>query len=97
MESRRIAVVGAGVAGIGAAWLLSQRHEVTLFEAADRLGGHSNTVVCPLASGDVPVDTGFIVYNERNYPQLSALFRYTPVTTLPRCSPSAATCFGPSS
>jgi predicted NAD/FAD-binding protein len=87
MESRRIAVVGAGVAGIGAAWLLSQRHEVTLFEAADRLGGHSNTVVCPLASGDVPVDTGFIVYNERN----------TPVTTLPRCSPSAATCFGPSS
>lgn len=82
MESRRIAVVGAGVAGIGAAWLLSQRHEVTLFEAADRLGGHSNTVVCPLASGDVPVDTGFIVYNERNYPQLSALFRYLDLPTV---------------
>ncbi len=81
MESRRIAVVGAGVAGIGAAWLLSQRHEVTLFEAANRLGGHSNTIVCPLADGDVPVDTGFIVYNERNYPQLSALFRHLDLPT----------------
>lgn len=76
MEPRRIAVVGAGVAGIGAAWLLSKQHEVTLFEAADRLGGHSNTVVCNLPEGEVPVDTGFIVYNEPNYPQLTALFRH---------------------
>ena len=76
MESRRIAVVGAGVAGIGAAWLLSRRHEVTLFEANDRLGGHSNTVACDMPEGEIPVDTGFIVYNEPNYPQLSALFRH---------------------
>ena len=76
MESRRIAVVGAGVAGIGAAWLLARRHEVTLFEANDRLGGHSNTVGCDMPEGEIPVDTGFIVYNEPNYPQLSALFRH---------------------
>jgi len=81
MESRKIAVVGAGVAGIGAAWLLSQRHEVTLFEANDRLGGHSNTVACELPEGEIPVDTGFIVYNEPNYPQLSALFRHLDVPT----------------
>ncbi len=64
------------MAGIGAAWLLSKQHEVTLFEAADRLGGHSNTIVCDLPEGEVPVDTGFIVYNEPNYPQLTALFRH---------------------
>lgn len=81
MEPRRIAVVGAGVAGIGAAWLLSKQHEVTLFEAADRLGGHSNTIVCDLPEGEVPVDTGFIVYNEPNYPQLTALFRHLALPT----------------
>lgn len=81
MESRKIAVVGSGVAGIGAAWLLSQRYEVTLFEAADRLGGHSNTVVCDLSEGSIPVDTGFIVYNEPNYPQLKALFEHIDVPT----------------
>ncbi|AGY91382.1 hypothetical protein SPICUR_01815 [Spiribacter curvatus] len=81
MESRKIAVVGGGVAGIGAAWLLSQRYEVTLFEAADRLGGHSNTVACDLPEGSIPVDTGFIVYNEPNYPQLKALFEHIDVPT----------------
>ncbi len=74
MNSRRIAVVGGGVAGIGAAWLLSGRHDVTLIEAEPRLGGHSNTIECPLPEGPVPVDTGFIVYNTPNYPQLTALF-----------------------
>lgn len=82
MQSRRIAVVGSGVAGIGAAWMLSQRHEVTLFEASERLGGHSHTVDCDLAEGRVPVDTGFIVYNEPNYPQLTALFEHLAVPTL---------------
>ncbi|MDR9432691.1 MAG: FAD-dependent oxidoreductase [Spiribacter sp.] len=81
MEPRRIAVVGAGVAGLGAAWLLSQRHEVTLFEAADQLGGHSNTVNCSLDGAHVPVDTGFIVYNEPNYPQLTALFKHLDLPT----------------
>ena len=81
MESRKIAVIGAGVAGIGAAWLLSRRHEVSLFEANDRLGGHSNTVACDLPEGEIPVDTGFIVYNEPNYPELAALFRHLELPT----------------
>ncbi len=65
-----IAVVGSGIAGMSAAWLLAKNHCVTLFESDDRIGGHSNTVT---ASG-VPVDTGFIVYNELTYPNLTALF-----------------------
>lgn len=83
MERRRIALVGGGVAGTGAAWLLAQRHEVTLFEAEERLGGHTNTVACDLPEGQVPVDTGFIVYNEPNYPELTALFRHLGVATEP--------------
>lgn len=73
----RIAVIGSGISGLSAAWLLSRRHEVTLFEAAGRLGGHSNTVE---AEG-VAVDTGFIVYNEKTYPNLTALFAHLGVPT----------------
>jgi predicted NAD/FAD-binding protein len=65
---RRIAVVGSGVAGLVAAYVLSRRHEVTLFEAADRLGGHTNTVDVELGGRRWAVDTGFIVHNRRNYP-----------------------------
>lgn len=83
MTIRSIAVIGAGVAGMGAAWLLSRDYEVTLFEAAPRLGGHSNTVECPLPEGNIPVDTGFIVYNEPNYPNLTALFKALDVPTQP--------------
>ena len=78
-QSLDIAVVGSGISGLSAAWLLSQRHRVTLFEAENRLGGHSNTVD---ASG-VPVDTGFIVYNEATYPNLTALFGHLGVATKP--------------
>lgn len=74
---RRIAVIGSGISGLSAAWLLGKRHQVTLFEADSRLGGHSHTVE---ALG-VPVDTGFIVYNERTYPNLTALFRHLDVPT----------------
>ena len=77
----RIAVVGSGISGLSAAWLLSQRHEVTLYEADDRLGGHAHTVDAPSPQGPAPVDTGFIVYNEANYPNLSALFRHLDVPT----------------
>lgn len=72
-----IAVVGSGIAGLSAAWLLSQRHHVTLYEAETRPGGHSNTV----NAAGVPVDTGFIVYNEVTYPNLTALFTHLGVKT----------------
>jgi len=70
----KIAVIGTGISGLSTAWLLSQRHDVTIFEQADRLGGHSNTLEVTCPEGVVPVDTGFIVYNEKNYPNLTALF-----------------------
>jgi len=65
----RIAVVGAGVAGIVAAYLLSRRHDVTLYERNDYIGGHTNTIAVPDGKGgSIPVDTGFIVFNDRTYP-----------------------------
>lgn len=70
---RRIAVVGAGISGLGAAHMLSDRHSVVLFEAEKRLGGHARTVVAG-KRGDQPVDTGFIVFNYANYPHLTRLF-----------------------
>lgn len=78
---RRVAVVGSGIAGLSAAWLLSRKLSVTLYESEKRLGGHSNTVMVPTKDGDIPVDTGFIVYNERNYPNLVALFKEIGVPT----------------
>ncbi len=76
-QGLEIAVVGSGIAGLSAAWLLSGRHRVTLYESAIRPGGHSNT----MDVGDVPVDIGFIVYNENTYPNLTALFAYLGVRT----------------
>lgn len=80
---KSIAVIGSGIAGLSAAWLLSQRHDVTIFEKQDRIGGHSNTVDAPLDGGSQPVDTGFIVYNKVNYPNLVALFDHLGVATDP--------------
>ncbi|MCB1743217.1 MAG: FAD-dependent oxidoreductase [Gammaproteobacteria bacterium] len=76
-----IAVVGTGIAGLGAAWLLDPEHDVTLLEADSRLGGHSNTVTLPLSDGEAQVDTGFIVYNHRNYPLFSTLLEHLRVET----------------
>ncbi|MEH6676216.1 MAG: FAD-dependent oxidoreductase [Phenylobacterium sp.] len=73
----RIAVVGAGVSGLSAAWLLGSRHQVTLFEGDGRLGGHAHTVDAPGGpDGVIPVDTGFIVFNEDNYPNFTALLKH---------------------
>jgi len=76
-----IAVIGSGIAGMSAAWLLSKGHKITVYEKNDRIGGHSNTVEVPSEHGPTPVDTGFIVYNERNYPNLTALFEHLDVPT----------------
>ena len=79
----RLAVIGTGISGMSAAWLLSQRHDVTVYERADRIGGHSHTVDVPTAAEPIPVDTGFIVYNEAAYPNLTALFAHLDVPTEP--------------
>lgn len=77
----RIAVIGSGISGLSAAWLLSKTHDVTIFEKCDHIGGHSNTRNVTTASGNIPVDTGFIVYNEKNYPNLTAFFKHLDVPT----------------
>lgn len=71
----RIAVVGAGISGLVCAYLLSGTHEVTLYEKESRLGGHTSTVVVSHEGRSIPVDTGFIVFNERNYPNFCALLK----------------------
>jgi predicted NAD/FAD-binding protein len=78
---RRVAVIGAGISGLAAAYVLSRRHEVHLFERDGRLGGHTNTVVVQGSSGAVPLDTGFLVHNDRTYPHLIRLFREIGVET----------------
>ncbi len=78
-----IAVVGTGISGLSAAWLLSRRHDVTVFEAEGRPGGHSHTVDTITKDGTLAVDTGFIVYNEVTYPNLTALFACLGTPTKP--------------
>lgn len=71
---QRIAIIGGGISGLASAWLLATHHQITLFEAEPRLGGHARTVMAGL-NGNQPVDTGFIVFNYANYPHLTGLFR----------------------
>lgn len=79
----RVAVVGSGISGLSASWLLSRSASVTLFEQEGRFGGHSNTLDVDTVEGTIPVDTGFIVYNEPAYPNLTALFDHLGVETEP--------------
>lgn len=72
----RIAVVGGGVSGLSAAWLLSEKYSVTLFEAGSYVGGHTNTVDAEVDGIRHPVDTGFLVHNDLTYPNLVQLFRH---------------------
>lgn len=75
MKRQRIAIVGSGISGLGAAWHLNERHDVTVFEASDRLGGHTHTVTVEMDGERHRVDTGFIVCNDRNYPNFMALMQ----------------------
>ncbi len=83
MTRQRIAVVGSGISGLACAHVLGPRHDVVLYEAAPRLGGHANTVdVDDPVAGRVAVDTGFIVHNDRNYPSLVRLLDELGVATI---------------
>lgn len=72
----KIAVVGSGISGLGASLILSQKHEVHLFEADSRLGGHAHTSTVQVGADKVNVDTGFLVFNDLTYPHLRSLFKY---------------------
>ncbi|MET0066448.1 MAG: FAD-dependent oxidoreductase [Candidatus Thiodiazotropha sp.] len=77
----KIAVIGSGISGLSAAWLLHKQHDVTLYEAAGYLGGHTHTVDVELDGYSHPVDTGFLVYNDLTYPNLRRLFSLLGVET----------------
>ena len=77
----KIAVVGSGISGLSAAWLLQRKHRVCLYEAAGYLGGHTNTVEVSLDGATHPVDTGFLVHNNLTYPNLIRLFETLGVQT----------------
>jgi predicted NAD/FAD-binding protein len=79
----RIAVVGTGISGMFAAWQLARAHEVVVFEAAERLGGHTHTVQVEDPNGSIAVDTGFIVFNEVTYPHFTGLLRELDVASKP--------------
>ncbi len=95
MTGRRIAVIGSGISGITAGYVLSNTDYVTLFEADSRLGGHADThLVVPPAGPPVGVDTGFIVHNERTYPLLTRLFAELEVATQPAEMSMSVRCAG---
>jgi predicted NAD/FAD-binding protein len=77
----RIAIVGTGISGLGAAYLLNPHHDITVYEKAARIGGHTRTVTISYDGVKIPVDTGFIVFNRRNYPNLTGLFHCLDVPT----------------
>ena len=77
VQKLNIAVVGSGVSGLSAAWLLAKSHHVTVFEADQRLGGHAHTEMV----GKVPIDVGFIVFNEKTYPNFTAMLNHLKVAT----------------
>jgi predicted NAD/FAD-binding protein len=92
---RRIAIIGGGVSGITAGYILSRTDHVTLFEADDLLGGHADThLVVPPAGPPIGIDTGFIVYNERTYPLLTRLFAELGVVTQPAQMSMSVRCAG---
>ncbi len=81
--TKNIIVVGSGVAGMASAWLLSQKYNVTLIDKNDYIGGHTHTVSVTSHGREIDIDTGFIVYNEPNYPNLVGMFKHLGVHTRP--------------
>lgn len=79
----KIAIIGTGISGMVAAYLLNEEHDLTIFEANDYVGGHTNTVTVTTEDGTYAVDTGFIVFNERTYPHFTTLLRRLNVATQP--------------
>lgn len=83
-EKMKIAIIGSGISGMSAAWLLAKQCDITLYEKDDRIGGHSNTVQLPVSPNNprqIGIDTGFIVFNDRNYPNLVALLDHLDVAS----------------
>lgn len=78
---KSLAVIGTGIAGLGCAWFLRERFRLTVFEQNDYAGGHTNTVTVREKGRNVPVDTGFMVFNSVTYPLLTRLFRELGVET----------------
>ena len=78
-----IAIIGTGISGLGCAYFLQQRYQLTLYEKSDYVGGHSHTVSVNDEHGPVPIDTGFMTYNEVTYPNLTRLFRELGVASRP--------------
>ena len=87
----RVAVVGTGISGNAAAWTLSKHYPVTVYDRELRPGGHSHTVRIDYDGTQLAVDIGFIVYNELNYPDLTALFAHLGVETVESCMSFAVT------
>jgi uncharacterized protein len=88
----RIAVIGGGVSGLVAAYLLARRHEVTVFEAASYLGGHTNTVPVSLGGVEYAIDTGFVVFNHRTYPRFTRLLDRLGVASQPTTMSFSVSC-----
>jgi len=93
-SGRAIAVIGSGISGLTAAYVLSRSARVTLFEADTRLGGHADTHLAGPPGAQIPVDTGFIVYNEPTYPLLTRLLRELGVPTQPSDMSMSVSCAG---
>ena len=80
-ESQKIAIIGTGISGLSAAYLLHSHHDITVYEKNDYIGGHARARQIQHGDANIVVDTGFIVFNHRNYPHLTALFKHLNVST----------------
>ena len=80
---KSIAIVGTGIAGMGAAYFLKDKYDITFYEKNDYPGGHTNTLTVKEPGGEIYIDSGFMVYNEITYPNLTRLFKELDVKTKP--------------